>query len=208
MKGLLLKDLLGLRKYLRTVMLIIALYALMTFLMDSAVFLGGMIVIMSAMIAVTSFSFDHLAGWDVYALSLPVSRRDVVASKYVLALIFTLGGTALSVLVSVLHGAFQHSGDLLETLATNYALFVVGMVFVAILLPLLFKFGAEKARLLIVAVFAVPTAVFVALSTVSDIKLPNEQTIARLLALSPLILIVVGAISYAASCAIYRSKEV
>ena len=208
MKGLLIKDLLGLRKYMRTMLLFIAAYALMIFLMDSPYFLGGMIVVMAAMISVTSFSFDHIAGWDVYALSLPVSRKDVVGSKYLLALILTLCGAVLSVVVGALYNTLRHTGSFAETLTVSYALFAVGMVFVAVLVPLLFKFGVEKARLLIIAVFAVPVAAFAALINIADLKMPDEQLIARLLALSPLVLIALLAASYFISCAIYYNKEV
>jgi ABC-2 type transport system permease protein len=208
MKGLLLKDLLGLRKYLRTLLLFIAAYALLIFLMDSPYFLGGMIVLMCAMASITSFSFDHVAGWDIYALSLPVSRRDVVRSKYLLSLILTAGGTALSLLVSVLYILFTHSGSFSEALTVGYTLFVVGMVFVAVLLPLIFRFGVEKARLLIVAVFAIPTAIFVALSNFGNLQAPDPQLLVRLLAFSPLILTVLLALSYFLSRAIYLKKEV
>ena len=208
MKGLLLKDLLSLRRYMRTVMLLVAAYALMIFFMDSPYLLVGMIVLMSAMISVTSFSFDHMAGWDVYALSLPVSRKDVVRSKYLLALIFTSSGSLLSILIGVLYTLFTLKGSFTETLIASYALFAVGMVFVSILLPLLYKFGVEKARLLIIAVFAVPVAVIVALANIAGLEMPDEQLINRLLALSPLVLIAVLGISYFASCAIYRKKEV
>jgi len=208
MKGLLIKDFLGLRKYFRTVLLMIAAYAVLMFFMDSAYFLSGMIVLLSAMIAITSFSFDHMAGWDVYALSLPISRKDVVMSKYVLALILTLGGVLLSIAIGALYTAIQHTGSFVETLIVSCALFVVGMLFISILLPLLFKFGVEKARLMIIAVFAIPTAAFVALSNIAGLEMPSEQAIISLLPLAPLILIGLLAASYFISCAIYCNKEV
>ena len=207
MKGLLLKDILSLRKYMRTLLLFTAAYALLIFFLDSSDFLGGMIVLMCAMIPITSFSLDHQAGWDVYELSLPVSRRDIVKSKYLLALILTLIGTGISIAIGLAYRLITHSGDLLEALTVSYALFAVGLIFASVLLPLIFKFGVEKSRLLLIAVFAIPTAAFVALSG-AGVKLPDEQAIMRLVAFSPLILVAALGLSYAASCAIYRKKEI
>jgi ABC-type transport system involved in multi-copper enzyme maturation permease subunit len=187
MKGLLLKDLLSLRKYARTLVIFILAYSVMTFFMDSPYFLSGIIVLMCSMVAITSFSFDHQAGWDVYALSLPVSRNDVVRSKYLLGLLLTLIGTVVSIIEGALYTVFAHTGSFLETLLVSYALFAVGMLFISILMPLLFKFDPEKARLLIVAVFALPVAALVAFSNIADLKAPGEQLIGTLLALSPFI---------------------
>ena len=207
MKGLLLKDLLSLRKYMRTMALFVMAYALLTFFMDSSDFLNGMIVLLCAMIPITSFSLDHQSGWDIYELSLPVSRKDIVRSKYLLALILTLIGTGISIAIGLAYRLFTHSGDMLEALTVSYALFAVGLIFASVLLPLIFKFGVEKSRLLLIAVFAIPTAAFVALSS-AGVKLPGEQTISRLFAFSPLILVAALALSYASSCAIYRKKEI
>lgn len=207
MKGLLLKDLLSLRKYMRTLLLFTAAYALLIFFMDSSDFLGGMIVLMCAMIPVTSFSLDHQSGWDVYELSLPITRREVVKSKYLLALILTLIGTGISIAIGIAYRLITHSGELLEALTVSYALFAVGMLFASILLPLIFKFGVEKSRLITIAIFAAPTAAFVALSNMG-VKLPDEQAIRLIFYLSPLILIAAIALSYALSSAIYRKKEI
>jgi hypothetical protein len=208
MKGLLLKDLLSLRKYARTLVIFILAYSVMTFFMDSPYMLSGIVVLMCSMVSITSFSFDHQAGWDVYALSLPVSRNDVVRSKYRLGLLLTLTGAAVSIIAGVLYTAFTHTGSFIETLLVSYALFAAGMLFISILMPLLFKFDAEKARLLIVAVFAIPVAAFVAFSNIADPKAPSEQLIKTILTLSPFVLIGLLAASYLISCAIYSGKEV
>ena len=55
---------------------------------------------MSMMMSIYSFSYDSLAKWDRFGLSLPVTRKEVVASKYILSLLFCLIGTALSFLLS------------------------------------------------------------------------------------------------------------
>lgn len=207
MKGLLLKDILSLRKYMRTLLLMAAVYAALTYFVDSSAFLSGMIVLMCAMVPVTSFTLDHQAGWNVYELSLPISRKDIVRGKYLLALLFTLFGAGIAIAVGLLFSVLNRGISLPETLTLSYALFAVGLIFASILLPLVFKFGPEKARLMVIAVFAVPTAAFVALTSAGS-KLPDTQFLNLLFLLSPLILAIVLTLSYLASRAIYEKKEI
>ncbi len=207
MKGLILKDLLNLRKYGKTVFLICAFYLILMLMMDSATVFGGMIVLMFTITSITSFVYDSQCGWDVYAMSLPVSRKDIVLSKYVLSLFLAFLGGILSLLVFWLHGIFARTGNFLETLAVSYALFAVAVVFICILLPLVYRFGVERSRILIIAVVAIPTAVIMVLSQSGTVIEPDEKLISQVLGFSPLVLVVCVILSYLASGAIFNNKE-
>lgn len=208
MKGLILKDIYNLRKYGKTLFLIAALYFLLSFMMDNADIFVGMIVIMFAITTVTSFAYDSQSGWDVYVNTMPVSRKDVVLSKYLLSLLLILTGGLLSVLMGWVNGLIRNIGNFSETLLTAYALCAVGLLFVSILLPFVYKFGVERARVIIIAVVAVPVAAGIALSQTGALPEFNEQTVKQLLWFSPLIVAVCCVLSIAISNAIYRKKEV
>ena len=64
------------------------------------------------MITITSFSYDALAKWDRYALSLPLTRKDIVAGKYLLSIILCLLATILSFLISTVILKFDPGGRL------------------------------------------------------------------------------------------------
>ena len=49
--------------------------------------------ILCAMMVVTTFSFDENAKWEKYAMIMPISRKDLVLSKFVILLCFCLFGT-------------------------------------------------------------------------------------------------------------------
>ncbi len=206
MKGLILKDFLNLRKYSRSVFLVLAFYVLYGVMLDNASFIVGMISLLFTMMAITSFSYDDLAKWDKYALSLPVTRKEMVLSKYILAVILAIAGALLAFASSIILSAIKTPVGITEQLAVTYVLFAISIIFVSILLPLIYKFGVEKSRIMILLVFAVPAAIVFVLGNVG-FKLPTESQLMTLLYASPFIIIAVFAISYLISYSVYKKKD-
>ena len=205
MKGLILKDLMNLRRYSRTIWAIIALYAVMMVTMDNVNFLGGMIILLFTMMSVTSFSYDSLAKWERYAVTLPLSRAQIVRSKYVLSLILALMGALISLIAAVVFSFFK-PGNLLESVLSAYVLFIIALFFMAVLLPLIYKFGVEKSRIMIILVAAAPTAAVVALGQMG-IKLPDISTVQWILYLSPVVMAGIYYLSYRISCGVFGKKD-
>jgi ABC-2 type transport system permease protein len=206
MKGLIIKDLINLKKYSRTVLLVIAVYIIFAFMMDSMEVFSGMIILVFAITTVSSFSYDSQSGWDTYALTLPLPKKDIVLSKYVLALVLAVTGTLLSILLNWLFGLFKHESNFTQTLITSYAIFAVAVIFLSIMLPLIYRFGAERSRVIIIAVFAIPAAALMVLSQTDTPIQPDPALMQRLLLFSPLVLIAASAISVALSCRIFRRR--
>ncbi len=208
MKGLILKDFYNLRKYGKTVLLISAFYVMLTFMMDNSNLFAGMIVLMFAITSVTSFAYDRQSGWDVYVQTLPVAAKDVVMSKYVLSLLLGLVGSLLALLIGWINGLIKNIPNFTEMLVTAYALLAIGMIFISILLPLVYKYGVERSRVIILAIIAIPTAAFFVMAQTGNEVVPDEQTIRRALLLSPVVIVVFGIVSFLVSHGIYRRKEV
>ena len=208
MKGLILKDFYNLRKYGKTVLLISAFYVMLTFMMDNSNLFAGMIVLMFAITSVTSFAYDRQSGWEVYVQTLPVAAKDVVMSKYLLSLLLGLVGSLLALLIGWINGLIKNIPNFTEMLVTAYALFAIGMIFISILLPLVYKFGVERSRVIILAIIAIPTAAFFVMAQTGNEVVPDEQTIRRALLLSPVVIVVCGIVSFLVSHGIYRRKEV
>ena len=78
MRGLLLKDLLVLKSYIRTLGGMFAIYLAMGVAWNNVYFFAGMSGILCVMMVMSSFSYDHYAKWDKYGASLPVTRSDMV----------------------------------------------------------------------------------------------------------------------------------
>lgn len=107
MKGLIIKDLYNLRKQLVLYIIIGVIYSVIGVVAKDSggsSFIG-LILIFSAMLPITAVSYDERAKWDKYGLTMPVSRRETVAAKYLLGVILTAAGALLSFAVGLLFGA-------------------------------------------------------------------------------------------------------
>lgn len=206
MKGLIIKDLINLRKYGRSVLLVTAFYVLLSFMMDDTAFISGMVVLLFSMTAITSFAYDKQAGWEEYALSLPLPRKTIVKSKYILSLLLVLIGMALSVLLGIVINLITKKTGILEHLTSTYAIFGVSVLFLSIMLPLVFRFGVEKSRIFMIIVVAIPAAAAVVLDR-TGYTLPGEALLGRILLYSPLMLAALYIFSYMLSYYFFEKKE-
>ncbi|MBQ4307044.1 MAG: ABC-2 transporter permease, partial [Lachnospiraceae bacterium] len=102
MSALLLKDFYMIRKYCR-LQLILTVVFIAGYALggpgNMSIFMLAYPIIMAAMIPYTLLAYEERDKWDVYARSLPLSVRDLVAEKYILGLIMI---TAVSVIVVIL----------------------------------------------------------------------------------------------------------
>lgn len=205
MKGLIIKDLKNLRKYSRTVFIMLIFFVVFAFTTKDTSFIKGMIVLMLSFMSITSFSYDKQTKWDAFALALPISRKTVVLSKYALAFLLALVGMLLSGFIGIADHLLTQSQTITETLVQSYALFAIAIVYLSILMPLVYKFGAEKSRILMIAVFAIP-ALIIGLGSQSG-SLPDEQLIMQLILYSPFVVIGSFGLSFVVSNAIFQKKE-
>ncbi|HBF0182919.1 TPA: ABC-2 transporter permease [Clostridioides difficile] len=212
MKGLILKDLLNLKGNIKFILLFIIMFGFMSSLGDGNDnnFIGVIIVLCTTMI-VSTFSYDDLNKWDSYVLTMPINRNDIVLSKYLTMLIFSFIGVLVSLIVSVTIGYFKNTLILNETLLINALILSISVCFGSLILPLIYKFGTERARLLMILCFLVPTlALLVFKSILENISSPiSIEIILNTLVYSlPFVAILLFVISYFISSKIYSKKEV
>ena len=74
MWGLMLKDLLNMRKYLKTLGVIVGVMLVMGLCMGEASFVAGIGAMLSAMVTIVGFSYDENSHWDAYGMTLPIAR--------------------------------------------------------------------------------------------------------------------------------------
>lgn len=154
MTGFILKDIFCLRKVLRSYLLILAVYALLVVAgMWPMSFLTGFLSVMVAMLPFTCFNVDHAAKWDAYALSLPVSRGKIVGARYLALLLMMAMGVAISLIAGVWMWIAGGQEDFFVTLLTGLVCMGLGTLVNAPMLPLIYRFGAERARIIFFALF-------------------------------------------------------
>jgi hypothetical protein len=206
MKGLLLKDLFSLRRSFRTSLVILLFYVVFALTMHSVTFISTMSMLFFTMLSITSFAYDEQAKWGPYAASLPVTRNQIVLSKYILALLLALIGAVVSIIGSFAAPLIGDESGLSERMLTVLAMFLISILFASVMLPLTYKFGTEKSRLMIIAVFAVPGLIVYFLGT-AGIKMPDEAVIEKYAYMFPIFVLAAAYISYLISCRVFSRKE-
>ena len=213
MKRLILKDLLKLRKNLKTI-IIRCLFDTLLFSTLKPRFLSGMITMLFAKQILTTFSYDDYSKWNMYALSLPITKKQLVLSKYILGISFIIFGGVFSFILTSLLSLFKGSfilGDLVASIIGSTGIMIL---MILILLPLIFKYGVERSRIMLLAIFAIPTVLILIISKVlalTGIPFPSEEQLNALLPviciIATLILIAGSYVSYMTSVKIVTKKE-
>ena len=205
MTGLIYKDLLALKGHLTTYLVFFLVYGgLCLSGVFTASVLCGMVVLMSLITPMTTVTSDDVSRWNRFAIATPACRRGVVTGKYLFTLLVTLAST---VFVSLLLVVLALSELLLSALACAG----IALIMNAVALPLLLKFGAEKARMVSMALFLLVFAGFALLGLAADRGLALPAPPAWVLTALPglLAILAVGgfALSYCIAQAIYARKE-
>lgn len=117
--------------------------------------------IMCGMTIITTFSFDDNSKWTRYAMIMPVTKKELVAGKFIVLSIFCLVGSVFGLTISALGGILLKSTefDVKTLLFTALSAFLISLSAGGLSIPLVFKFGAEKGRMLLIVSFVIPFAV-------------------------------------------------
>lgn len=208
MIGLILKDLISLRKAIGKIMVIVVLYAVIFSSSGNAALLSGMIIMIMTMFTINTYAYDEMSKWDYYACSLPVTKSQIVLSKYLLTLLFELVGVLVCFMVYLFTNQFNP-----ENIIGLCAISSVAILISAILLPLIYKLGTQKARIWMVLIFLLPTAATLALSSLgirpsADFLQVSESFAVTFTPLLIPVSLLLFTLSYFLSCYIYKNKEI
>lgn len=147
MKGLVMKDIRLLLRQKTTLVVIVALGIFMSLNGGNPSFSLGYMMVISAMLVINTISYDYFENGMSFMFTLPVSRREYVLEKYLLAVLVEL-------LVAVVAMAIQMAGLLLTGtadwtmfLGTGIGCMVSAMLILAMYIPVNLKFGPEKSRI-------------------------------------------------------------
>lgn len=216
MKGLLIKDFINLKKNFRIFGVLSLFYIFLAFTMKDADFFSSVFTMLFAILTLSLFSYDDMAKWDIYALTMPVSRESMVQNKYFMMLFLTLIGTVFSSLVSVALNIALKADSILVSVQNSLIGALIVILLYSIILPFIIKMGVEKARFIFFIIIFVPFAIISFVNTyMKNIDMDKlekfSEIIRNLMKYSYIVLPLVGVfvlgISYRISVGIYRKKE-
>ena len=221
-KGLLKKDLYNLASY-KTTLIIVVLFCGIAIIGTDAIYWGSVVIgIIVGMISLSTFSYDEMSKSNKYILTLPVTRKEIVLEKYVLAIGATILGGILGFIVTLLVGNvmnYLRPDNLIDiNIETLLATSVGGMFGISLIqsiqIPSIFKWGAEKGRIqmfivLFVLVIIGAIAGFLLKQAGLSVDIEELENILNNFGLVALILLscLMYFISYKISYKIYKNKE-
>lgn len=164
MKALIYKDLISIKKALILQFVIIIGLGLYFYKENQLVLIPLFFILVPVILLGMVFGIDNQYSTNKYLISSGISRKKIVISRYMIILFMSV----LAIVLSFLVGFDKHplTKEIPMILIISSLFFVTSIVGV-VELPLMYKFGAEKARFIFVILYFIVFAFF---STVSSNK--------------------------------------
>lgn len=204
MLGFVKKDLFLLRSNVKTALFILIVYIGLAVMGN--IDISIIIPMLSLILFLSTFSYDEYNNYLAYSSSLPGGRKNYVMGKYVAILFITI---LLSIITVILMFILSYTSNInIISSLENMCGVVLGLfIVIAVLFPLMFKYGAQKARMVLFVIFG---ALYATISIIEKIKL-NIFKSSFLINYGLYIFIVISIlsliISYLISLKIYNKKE-
>lgn len=209
MKALIYKDLISIKNALLLQFIIIVGLGVYFYKENQLVLIPLFFILVPVIILGMVFGIDNQYSTNKYLISSGISRKKIVFSRYTIIWFMSLFAMALSFLVGFNKNPLTKEIPLILLISS---LFFVTSIVGVVELPLMYKFGAEKARLVFVILYFLVFAFF---STISSNKewileyvnkgLTMDKTLLSLIIFA--ITIIVHSISVFISIKIFENKE-
>lgn len=209
MKALIYKDLISIKNALLLQFAVIIGLGIYFYKENQLVLIPLFFILIPIILLGMVFGIDNQYSTDKYLISSGISRKKIVFSRYTIIWFMSLFAIALSFVVGFNKNPLTKEIPLILILSS---LFFITSIVGVVELPLMYKFGAEKARLVFVILYFLVFAFF---STISSNKewlleyvnkgLTMDKTLLSLIIFT--ITIIVHLISVFISIKIFENKE-
>ncbi len=214
MKGLLIKDLLLLKNQQRFFLLIFFMSAGMLLVGVNSVFVINYVTLIFTMFTLSSISYDEFDNGYAFLFTLPITRNQYAAEKYVFG--FVTGGSACIIVtvIALIMNFVRGGAGTLELVGMAFLYLFISLLFLAVVVPVQLKFGAEKGRIVLICIIgAIFAAGFVMIKAAKTLQLDFLSTAAAslspglVIAAVPIISLAAVFVSYLISVNIMKKKQ-
>lgn len=218
--GLIIKDLLQLKSYRKTLIIFILIFIFTGIAQETTKGIGVMITVMLTlgfgMFGMATFNYDEQSKADRYILTFPLTKKEILISKYILIISSTIIGAivgiiASSLIVFIIDKQLPNLYDYVNVALGG--ILGVGLI-EAIQIPCVYKWGAEKGRIQMFIVAAIIILLIGGIFFVvqeANINFPISNMPNTVTNFLPIILILLTLmiyyVSYRVSYKIYKNKE-
>ena len=221
-KGLIKKDLLNLSSY-KTSLIIVVICCGIAIISTGSINYGPIIICtILGMISLSTFSYDEIAKSNKYIFGLPTNKKEIIKSKFILAIGFTIIGGILGFIITILITQIMNYLKPEELINIDYESLIVttigGMFGISLIqtiqIPSIYKWGAEKGRiqmfiLIFILFLIIAGIVFLIMKSNLNINIELIENFMNKFGIILLVLFmaVMYFISYKISYKIYKNKE-
>lgn len=209
MHGLIQKDLYSLKGSLKSILLIMIVFGVIFIPQAGGISFIAVTVFMMSSLVISTISMDDFVKWDKYALTLPLSRKDIVRSKYELLLLLSITGAVIGLAVTAVYNIAVNQASVEEILMMGIMMVAISIALLGIVMPVIYKFGVEKARILMMACIFLPIVLILGLVYAAENLGINLPEVSNLLLVVTTIIIsaAVLLLSYFVSLKIYSKTD-
>lgn len=155
MSGLIEKDLRILLQRKQTLIVFVAIAVIMS-LTQGGSFIIGYMTFISVILAVSTISYDEFDNGYPFLFTLPITRKAYVAEKYIISILTIVVSWLLSlVLCFMVDAILEPTVSATEILIMAVIIIPLPVLLMDIMIPVQLKYGAEKSRLVIIAVVGI-----------------------------------------------------
>lgn len=210
MKSLLIKEFYNIKDTMKTNILIMLVLSIFSVLKNGSAAIMPITVIGMSTLIVPSMRAEKEKDWNKFELTMPINRREIVASKYILYLLLCLMGLILGAIVNVCGMVFSQLSSFDNIDIYLYISMIIALVSGSILIPLVYKLGVDKSETLSLVCYSIPIAILVGLLLYLKERIHTLEIISHLRIWLILILVamfVIFFISGVISYKIYKKKQ-
>ena len=157
MKGLFVKDIELMKQQKQFFILVVVMGVILNLAGSGSVsFAIGYFTFVTAIFAITTISYDEFDNGLAFLMTLPVTRKQYVAEKYLLGAGLTAAAWGIEAITGVIcKGVAELQGCLSEKIIY----IPLALLMLSVSLPLVIHFGAEKGRYIAMVMWAIIIAV-------------------------------------------------
>lgn len=206
MLGFIKKDLLMTKSNLKSFLIIFIIYLFLA--IEGEFDISSLPSLICTMLMISTFNYDSYNHFEAYGVTLPKGRKNIVLAKYLATIILVVITTFLTFIALGLISYFKTNMIDYSNLFFKF-LIVIAETFlvIAIMYPIIFKLGVEKARIgIFIIIFGI-----VILGGIL-VKYLDSSFITTFLSkysmtIFPILVIILSVLSYLISLKVYLKKE-
>ncbi|MDE5984139.1 MAG: ABC-2 transporter permease [Eubacterium sp.] len=206
MKGLLIKDFMILRKHCLVNVLVSLIFFAISILSYESMYFAYYSVAIFSVVSITLFAYDESYRWNRFECVLPLKRSTVVNEKYLFLLTIVIPAVLIE---SICFGIRFHL-DKSDLISLMSLMLFYGFVSPIIVIPILFKFGFVKGKMinmLVIAIMASAITVINFKNSADGLMLEGYFTPQRDAVLFAVLAVILLFISWIISRIIYSKKQ-